>query len=126
MGRVWVSPFPLTRRLRPRIVLPLLGLPLLQLGLPLPISRLLLMPMPPHVDPFDDPEDERFPLDPSAPPLSLDSARSEYRRMIKYICSLFPQASGVPPVDPPPRALFESFFAPIPPASQLWAFNWFE
>ena len=86
---------------------------------------------PPHADPLDDheeqfPEDERIPLDPSAPPLSLYSARSEYRRMVAYICGLFLLVSGVPPVDPPPRALFESFFAPVPPASQSLAFNWFE
>ena len=37
--------------------------------------------------------------------------------MIEYICGLFPQAVGVPPVDPPPRALFESFFAPAPDSS---------
>ena len=70
---------------------------------------------PPHEDPLDDaderfPEDEHLPLDPSAPPLSLDSTRSEYRRMVEYVCGLFPHAAGVPPVAPPPRALFESFF----------------
>ena len=43
--------------------------------------------------------DERFtddfhnPMDPSAPSLSLDSARSEYRRMIDYVCGLFLQAA---------------------------------
>ena len=62
-------------------------------------------------------------MDPSAPPLSLDSARSEYRRMIDYVCSLFPQAAGVPPSAPPPRALFESFFAPAAPSIN---FNWFD
>ena len=46
--------------------------------------------------------------------------------MVEYISGLFPMASGVPPVEPPPRALFESFFAPVPPASQSLAFNWFE
>ena len=75
-------------------------------------------------DPFSD-DDEHFPddipnpLDPSAPPLSLDSARSEYCRMIDYVCGLFPQAAGVPP----PRALFESFFAPATPSIN---FNWFD
>ena len=72
-------------------------------------------------DPLTD-EDERFPeddhahIDPSTPPLSLDSARSEYLRMIEYICGLFPHAAGVPPSAPPPRALFESSFAPVTPA----------
>ena len=55
----------------------------------------------PHAstDPLAD-EDERFPddvhgpLDPSAPPLSLDSARSEYRRMIDYVCGFFPAGGG--------------------------------
>ena len=79
-------------------------------------------------DPLAD-EDECFPddlpnpLDPSAPPLSLDSARSEYRRMIDYVCGLFSQAEGVPPSAPPPRALFEPFFAPATPSLN---FNWFD
>ena len=69
-------------------------------------------------DPYMDDDDDRIqgvvhnPLDPSAPPLALESARSEYSRMIEYVCGLFPQAVGVPPSAPPPRALFESFFAP--------------
>ena len=79
-------------------------------------------------DPFLDDDDDRFPgdvhdpLDPSAPPLALESARSEYRRMIDYICRLFPQAVGVPP----PRALFESFFAPATPATSSVQLNWFD
>ena len=44
------------------------------------------------------PDDEHIPLDRSAAPLLLDSARSEYRRMIEYVCGLFPHAAGVPPV----------------------------
>ena len=83
-------------------------------------------------DPLLDDDDDQFPgdvhdpLDPSVTPLALESARSEYRRMIDYICGLFPQAVGVPPSAPPPRALFESFFAPptLPtPSVQL---NWFD
>ena len=62
------------------------------------------------------------PLDPEAPPLALESARSKYHRMIDYICGLFPQAVGVPPSAPPPCALFESF-APATPSLQL---NWFD
>ena len=82
-------------------------------------------------DPLAD-EDEHFPddipnpLDPSAPPLSLDSARSDYRCMIGYVCGLFPQAAGVPPSAPPLCALFESFFAPAAPATPLLNFNWFD
>ena len=92
--------------------------------------RLSAAPHPP-ADPLDDaddrfPEDEHISLDPSAPPLSLDSTWSEYRHMVEYICGLFPQAAGVPPVAPPPRGLFESFLAPVTPASQSLAFNWFE
>ena len=88
----------------------------------------------PHasIDPLAD-EDERFPddddqspLDPSAPPLSLDSACSEYRRMIEYICGLFPHAAGVPPSAPPPQAVFESFFAPVASATPLLNFNWID
>ena len=82
-------------------------------------------------DPLAD-GDDRFPgdgpdpLDPSAPPLSLDFARSEYPRMIDYICGLFPQAAGVPPSAPSPRALFEAFFAPAAPATPLLQLNWFD
>ena len=82
-------------------------------------------------DPLAD-DDDSFPgdvpdpLDPLAPPLSLDSARSEYRRMIDDICGLFPQAAGVLPSAPPPRALFESFFAPAAPATPSLQLNWFD
>ena len=82
-------------------------------------------------DPLAD-DDDCFPgevhdpLDPSAPPLSLDSACSEYRRMIGYICGLFPQAAGVLPSAPPPRALFESFFAPAVSATPSLQLNWFD
>ena len=41
--------------------------------------------------------------------------------MVKYICGLFPQAAGAPPVVPPPRVLFESFFASATPSQQLKA-----
>ena len=104
---------------------------------PLPLLGILLphtfVPATPHAstDPLAD-EDERFPddihgpLDPSAPPLSLDSARSEYHRMIDYICGLFPHAAGVPPTAPPPHALFESFFAPVAPATPSLNFIWFD
>ena len=74
-------------------------------------------------DPYADDDD---PLDPSAPPLGLESARSEYRRMIDYICGLFPQAVGVPPSAPPPRALFKSFFVPAAQATPSVQLNWFD
>ena len=82
--------------------------------------------------PYMDDDDDRFPgdvhdpLDPSAPPLALESARLEYRRMIDYICWLFPQAVGVPPSAPPPHALFESFFAPAAQATHSVQLNWFD
>ena len=93
--------------------------------------RMLFLLLPPPSNPLSD-SDERFlddnhpPFDPSAPPLSLDSFRSEYRRMIEYICGLFPQAAGAPPVAPPPCALFESFFASSTPSQQSLSFNWFD
>ena len=82
------------------------------------------------LDLFSDPED-RFPeddhqYDPSAPPLPSDASRSEYRRMIEYVLGLFPQASGAPPTAPPPRDLFESFFATASPSPPSLAFNWFD
>ena len=79
--------------------LPLFTRRLLQrLLFPLPLCGASAYPYDPYAPsaPLAD-EDERFPdgipnpLDPSAPPLSLDSARSEYRRMIDYVCWLFPQ-----------------------------------
>ena len=39
---------------------------------------------------------------------------------------MFLQAEGVSPVDPPPRALFELFFAPAPQSHLPLAFTWFE
>ena len=83
-------------------------------------------------DPYMDDDDDRIqgdvhdPLDPSAPPLALESARSEYHRKIEYICGLFPQAVGVAPSAPPPHALFESFFAPAAQATPSVQLNWFD
>ena len=71
-------------------------------------------------------EDDVAFADPSAPPLSLDYSRSEYRRMAEYILGLFPQAAGVPPSASPPRALFESFFAASAPSPPTLHFNWFD
>ena len=85
------------------------------------------LPRPDDYDDSDDRlrEDDHPHLDPSAPSISLDSSRSEYCRMVEYIWGLFPQAVGVSPVDPPPRALFESFFAPAPHSHPTFAFSWF-
>ena len=46
--------------------------------------------------------------------------------MVDYICGLFPHVVGVPPVAPPPRALFELFFASAASANQSLLFNWFD
>ena len=37
----------------------------------------------------------------------------------------FSSGGWCPPVDPPPRALFKSFFAPAPHSQPSLAFNWF-
>ena len=99
---------------------------------PPPVFDPLAHPSVPQFDDsaFDHGEgqfDEDAPFsDSTAPPLSLDSSRSEYRRMVEYVLGLFPQASGVPPSAPPPRALFESFFAASTPTSTDLHFNWFD
>ena len=82
-------------------------------------------------DPLSDsddrlPDDKHPPFDLSAPPPSLDSFLSEYRRMVEYVCGLLPQAVGAAPVTPLPRALFESFFASATPSQQSLSFNWFD
>ena len=46
--------------------------------------------------------------------------------MIDYVCGLFPQVAGVHPSALPPCALFESFFAPVAPATPSLNFNWFD
>ena len=84
---------------------------------------------PPPSDPLSDsneryPDDDHPPFDPSSP-LSLDSFRSKYRRMVEYISGLFPQAAGVPLVDPLPCVLFKSFFASSTLSQQSLSFNWF-
>ena len=81
----------------------------------------------PPLDTDDRPFDDDVPFaDPSAPSLSLDSLRSEYRRMAEYILGLFPQAVGVSPSAPPPLALFESFFAASALSPPTLHFNWFD
>ena len=83
------------------------------------------------LDPFSDPEDhlpeDDHPfIDPSAPPLSLDSSRAKYHPMVEYILGSFPQSVGAPTATPPPRALFESFFTSASPSPQSLSFNWFD
>ena len=46
--------------------------------------------------------------------------------MYAYIVDLFPQATGSPPVNPPPRALFEDFFTLASAPQQPIYLNWFE
>ena len=82
-------------------------------------------------DPLSDSEDRPLEddvafADPSAPPLSRDSSHSEYRRIAEHILGLFPQAVGVPPSTPPPRALFESFFTASAPSPPTLNFNCFD
>ena len=87
--------------------------------------------IPPFEDLVFDPDDRQFDdethfADPSAPSISLDSSRFKYPRMVEYVLGLFPQASGVPPSVPPPRALFVSFFADSTPPSPNLHFNLFD
>ena len=59
------------------------------------------------------------------PPLS-DSARAEVRHMYQYLVDLFPQSAGSSQAPPPPRALFEEFFA-VPSSPHQPVFRtWFE
>ena len=79
--------------------------------------------------PYDDPQDfPDVPLDGDTPGVlsTADSARADLRRMYSFVTQLFPQSAGVPPPTPPPRALFEEFFAraSLPP-SPIYL-NWFE
>ena len=64
--------------------------------------------------------------DPSLPQVIPEAFRSEFRRMLAFIIDLFPQAAGSPSVPPPPRALFEDFFAPASVPPQPIFLNWFE
>ena len=122
-----VPPYPLPLPPLPRLSLQLTGHPLVLLRM----TRMIFYSSLPRSDTFavlDDrlPEEDHPHVDPSAPPISLASFRSEYRRMVDYICGLFPQAVGVLPVEPPPRALFESFFVSAPQSHPPLTFNWFE
>ena len=63
---------------------------------------------------------------PSLPQVVPEAFRLEFRRMLSCIVDLFPQAAGSPSVSPPPRALFEDFFAPDSMPPQPIFLNWFE
>ena len=65
-------------------------------------------------------------LDPVVPAAVLESASSEFRRMMVFIVDLFPQAAGSPSVPPAPRALFEDFFSSSAPPPSPVFLNWFE
>ena len=88
-----------------------------------PLSAFAFAPDDPFAPGFADPEapDSAAP-DPEAPaPLSVpESVRAEVRRMYQYLVDLFPQAP------PPPRALFEDFFAPASTPHQPMYLSWFE
>ena len=55
-----------------------------------------------------------------------DSVRAEIRRMYAYLVDLFPQTAGSPSDPPPPRALFEDFFAASTSHLQPVFLAWFE
>ena len=98
---------PLTRPLLPRLLLPL---PLLGRLLPhthmirLRLPRLTRLTLLPILSRTRKSVSLMMSLCRLIHPLSLDSARSEYRCMIEYVCGLLPHVAGVPPAAPPPRA----------------------
>ena len=61
------------------------------------------------------PEDPAF-LDPAAS-LSSDAERSEFRRMLRFVVDLFPQAEGSPSDPPPSRGLLEDLLSSSSSAS---------
>ena len=65
-------------------------------------------------------------LDSVVPVVVLDSARSEFCRMLSFIVDLFLQAADSPSAPPPPLALFEGFFGSSAPSSSPAFLNWFE
>ena len=97
----------------------------------LPVHFLVRMVHAFGVAPDAMPEDESpdaVPRDPD-PAFSAgvsESFRFEFSRMLSFIVDLFPQAVGSPSVAPPPRALFEDFFAPLVLPQQPIFLNWFE
>ena len=78
---------------------------------------------------FADPEASAAAVpDPEAPlpPLVQESICAEVRRMYQYLVDLFPQAAGSSQAPPPPRALFEDFFAPPSSPHLPLYLSWFE
>ena len=61
------------------------------------------------------PEDPAF-LDPAAS-LSSDAERSDFRRMLRFVLDLFPQAEGSPSDPPPSRGLLEDLLSSSSSAS---------
>ena len=94
-----------------------------------PLSVFAYPPDDPFAPGFADPEASSSaapdPEAPVPPPLS-DSVRAEVRRMYQYLVDLFPQAAGLSQAPPPPRALFEEFFAAPPSPHQPVFLAWFE
>ena len=96
---------------------------------PLRLSPSLLTLVMTFAPGFADPEASgAAALDPEAPlPPSLsDSARAEVRSMYQYLVDLFPQTAGPSQAPPPPRALFEEFFATPSSSHQPVFLTWFE
>ena len=94
-----------------------------------PLSDFDYGPDDPFAPGFGDPDTSGAaapdPEAPAPPPLS-DSARAEVRRMYQYLVDIFPQAAGSSQAPPPPRALFEEFFAvPSSPHHPVFL-TWFE
>ena len=89
-----------------------------------PLSAFAYPPDDPFAPGFADPEASgSVAPDPEAPvpPPLFDSVRAEVRRMYQYLVDLFPQAAGSSQAPPPPRALFEEFFAaPHQPVFLAW------
>ena len=89
-----------------------------------PLSDFDYGPDDPFAPGFGDPDASGAEA-PAPPPLS-DSARAEVRRMYQYLVDIFPQAAGSSQAPPPPRALFEEFFAvPSSPHHPVFL-TWFE
>ena len=89
-----------------------------------PLSAFAYPPDDPFAPGFADPEASSSAA-PVSPPLS-DSARAEVRRMYQYLVDLFLQAAGSSQAPPPPRALFEEFFAAPSSPHQPVFLAWFE
>ena len=94
-----------------------------------PLSAFANPPNDPFAPGFADPDASGSAApDPEAPvpPPLFDSACAEVCRIYQYLVDLFPQAAGLSQASPPPRALFEEFFAaPLSPHQSVFL-AWFE